>query len=306
MRKKQDEQRKGLDELYREAGKYRNSSELKELYEFIKNFPRIAPYNAFLLHVQRPGCVYVASAEEWRTKFNRGIKPSALPLVILRSFGPVSFVFDVGDTEGNGYVPERLLRPFHAHADSPLAWETVEAFVRNLLPIGIRYIGVMYGSGMAGNVRVINPPYKIRLPGRDPAREKSVLVFFEIRVNKALSSQDTFATIVHELGHLACGHLGCSDTGWWPHRGYVPKNTREFEAESVAWLVCRRLGIDPHSEKYLSSYFDEGGELPYLSLETILKAVGKIEQMLPKALREVDIDSQYYMSRPASDVKDFY
>lgn len=284
MLKKRAEDLKGLDELYREAGKYRNSRELKELFEFIKNFPRIAPYNAFLLHVQRPGCAYVASAEEWRTKFGRRIKSSALPLVILRAFGPVSFVFDVGDTEGDGYIPARLLRPFHS--ETPLDPETVNAFVRNLLPLGIGYAEVRYGSAMAGNIRVLEEPKTVTLPGRDPGREKRVRVFFEIRVNEALLPQNKFTTIVHELGHLACGHLGCSDTGWWPDRKYVPETTEEFEAESVAWLVCRRLGIDPHSEKYLSAYFTEGGELPYLSLETILKAVGKIEHTLPKALRE--------------------
>lgn len=205
--------------------------------------------------MQRPGCAYVASAEEWRTKFGRRLKSSALPLVILRPFGPVSFVFDVGDTEGDGYFPKYLLRPFHA--DAPLTIETVDEFVLNLLALGIRYAEVRYGSAMAGNIRVLKKPCTDKLPGQAP-----VQIFFETRVNVALPAQDKFTTIVHELGHLACGHLGCSDTGWWLDRRAVPRETKEFEAESVAWLLCRRLGIDPHSEKYFSAYFTEGVNSP--------------------------------------------
>lgn len=71
-----------------------------ELLEFVKKFPHIAPYNAMLVHVQKPGSQYVCSASEWRNGYHRDIKPGARPLVILRPFGPVSFVFELLDTDG--------------------------------------------------------------------------------------------------------------------------------------------------------------------------------------------------------------
>lgn len=52
-----------LDKLFIEVGIYRESKDLKNLFEFIKKFRNIAPYNAMLLHVQKPGSQYVASAE---------------------------------------------------------------------------------------------------------------------------------------------------------------------------------------------------------------------------------------------------
>lgn len=44
-----------LDKLFTEIRAYRKSEELKKLYKFIKKFPQIAPYNAMLIHIQKPG-----------------------------------------------------------------------------------------------------------------------------------------------------------------------------------------------------------------------------------------------------------
>jgi hypothetical protein len=83
-----------LDRLFNDIGTYRKSKELKELFEFIKKFSHIAPYNALLIHIQKPGSIYVATTVEWKRKFNRTVNADARPLVILRPFGPVSFVFE--------------------------------------------------------------------------------------------------------------------------------------------------------------------------------------------------------------------
>jgi hypothetical protein len=45
------------------------------------------------------------TARDWWTRFGRRPKPHARPLIILRSFGPVDFVYDVLDTEGKA-LPE--------------------------------------------------------------------------------------------------------------------------------------------------------------------------------------------------------
>jgi len=53
-----------LDKLFQEIGTYRKTKEFKELLDFVKKFPKIAPFNAMLLHIQKPGSNYVASAAE--------------------------------------------------------------------------------------------------------------------------------------------------------------------------------------------------------------------------------------------------
>lgn len=53
----------------------------------------------------------------------------------------------------------------------------------------------------------------------------------------------------------------------------------EFEAETVAWLMCKRHGISNPSEEYLTSYAPKG-EIPICSTELIMRAVTEIEKMM--------------------------
>ena len=73
---------------------------------------------------------------------------------------------------------------------------------------------------------------------------------------RVLDHDDTsrYATLVHELGHLYCGHLGTPHDRWWPDRRGLTQQVEEFEAESVAYLVCHRVGILPTSDQYLSGH----------------------------------------------------
>jgi hypothetical protein len=73
------EYRQVLDELVSRALAYRTGKELRELVEFSRRFPHIAPFNAMLLHVQNPGICYALRAEEWEKKYRRQVKPAARP-----------------------------------------------------------------------------------------------------------------------------------------------------------------------------------------------------------------------------------
>ena len=99
-------------------------------------------------------------------------------------------------------------------------------------------------------------------------------------VSSRLSDLEKYSTIAHELGHLFCGHLGNVDKKSWPCRKDLTLNQREFEAESVRWLICERRGIKNPSEYYLHGYLDEGQQIPDVDLGCILRAVTNIESML--------------------------
>jgi hypothetical protein len=53
----------------------------------------------------------------------------------------------------------------------------------------------------------------------------------------------------------------------------------EFEAESVSYLLCGRLGINSPSAEYLSGYVKNHNETLAISLDCIIKSAGLIEQM---------------------------
>ena len=110
-------------------------------------------------------------------------------------------------------------------------------------------------------------------------------VRYELLLNTKHSPGAKYVTLVHELAHLYCGHLGTSNDDWWPNRRGLSETVREFEAESVAFLVCCRLGIENPSHEYLSGYVKDHAYTPAISLDCVLKSAGLIEQMGQKRLK---------------------
>ena len=248
---------RAIDELIRASLAYNTGEQVRELFEFIGKIPYFSPFNAMLLHIQRPDARLVLSAKKW-AEHGRRIKPGARPLVILATMGPVAFVFDEADTEGDAFhpVPEQgnlFADPFQAQgAASSTVWKRL---LRNCARIGV---SVVDGSGN------LNKAGKI-------AKRETICV---LEVNPNHSPAVRFVTLFHELAHLFCGHLG-EFKGICHDRCTASRASAEIEAEATAFLVAQRCGISSHSQRYLSAYVDKAG----FSLEAILVAAGKIHQM---------------------------
>lgn len=265
-----------LDKLFNDIETYRVGERLKELYDFIKKFPETAPYNAMLIHVQKPGSQYVASAREWKQRFNRTTKPEANPLVILRPFGPVTFVFELGDTEGNEPFPDELINPFK------VVGIVTDGYFENLIKY-MKYDGIFYsedrhGTSSAGFIKA-NKRQTEQVMMID-GKEVWIKVLFNIVVNMSLGIEEKFATVLHELGHVYCGHLCAPNEKWWSNRKHLNNYAKEFEAESVCWLICERLGIKNPSAEYLNYHLKPDKAIPNISVNAVLKAVGIIENLL--------------------------
>ena len=114
---------------------------------------------------------------------------------------------------------------------------------------------------------------------------REIPLLSEITLNSNLSDEVNFATLTHELGHVYCGHIGPGEQWLWPNRINLSKNVREFEAESVSFLACQRMGIDTPAAKYLSGYLNNNEEIPEISLDAVFKAVQRIESMSKKRMK---------------------
>ncbi len=73
--------------------------------------------------------------------------------------------------------------------------------------------------------------------------------------------------------------MAFAECKWWPDRRGLALPTLEFEAESVTYLICTRLGVEPPSAEYLAGYLGADRDLPRISLERITVAAGLIESM---------------------------
>jgi len=266
-----------LDELFSLTSRYKASKDYRELIRFVARFRFYSPYNAMLVHIQMPGATYVAPAYRWLRDYGRWIKPEARPLVILRPMGPVMFVFDVSDTEGE-FLPMEVDRPFETTGVD--ASRILGRLLHNCPRDGIDVHVAKYGSQQAGEIQVASGP-----PKSTKFRGKPVRICYTVKLNQDLNAGGQYASLVHELAHLYCGHLGTSNPRWWPDRQGLSRDIAEFEAESVAYLVCARFGIANPSEKYLADYVGQYETTPPLSLDRIMRASGIIEKMSKEKLK---------------------
>lgn len=264
-----------IDKLYQNVLEYRSTRDFKKLLEFIKRFRDLAPYNAMLVHVQKPGSVYVASAYDWEHRFQRKIKPGARPLLILKPFGPVSYVFEYNDTEGKP-LPDELINPFRTKTigNSKL----LNVLLHNVSYEGIKVCQQHYGTHRAGQIQCDGT--KAILKVKAGTKEYSILSRYTIVINEEMTPAEKFTTMLHELGHFYCGHLNYVNEKWLPIRTFLGKEQREFEAETACWIVCERLGIESPSIRYLSGYLKDNKYIPDVSIDAILKAAGMIETLL--------------------------
>ena len=268
-----------LDQLYNDVREYRTSKPFKKLIDFITRFPNIGPYNAMLLYMQRPGSVYVAAAREWQNRFHRQPKVGSCPLLILRPFGPVSYVYDLADTEGEPF-PEYMLISAARHRKKISSVYYERIVKRMVISEGIRYREEAYGSELSGQTLRDDAQITVKWGQNILTVEAPYVVVVN---NKIETVEAKFAVLCHELAHIFCGHIYYPKFEWIPQRNLLDIPQQEFEAEAVAYIVCRRWGIDTDSIKYLAimQYLNQLGELPVgISYDTIFKAAGRVESIV--------------------------
>lgn len=152
---------------------------------------------------------------------------------------------------------------------------------RSYAPFNAMLTHVQVPSQRAGSIRRAEPgrtmSYTVRV--RPECERQQVPVRHEMLSHASLSKSARYATLVHELAHLYCGHLGTPDEKWWPNRMYLSHGEMEFEAESISYLGCEGLGILSPSAEHLERFIGSYTEVPQISLEPVMKVAGLIEQM---------------------------
>ena len=282
---REKEFKENIDELQFLVKSYRDSNEFKKMLDFIGSFPYLAPYNAMLVQMQKPGATFVLTGKKW-AEYGRQPKLNGQKLIVLKPFGPVQCVFDYEDTEpipnATKVMKEAdLIKKYTEslqQAQGDLDKKKMDTLVSNLPVYGIYLDDNFLASNSYGGY--IMPYHDQKLKVKiDKDYDMEISSNFVISVNKKQSNAAKFHTICHELGHLFCNHQ-CYDKR---KKRKLTLKEKEFEAETVAWLMCKRHGISNPSEEYLASYAPKG-EIPICSTELIMRAVTEIERMVDGAV----------------------
>lgn len=279
-----------LDSLFSGVKSYRSSTNFRAMMKFCQRMKVLAPYNSMLAYIQRPGAKYLLNEGKWEKLFGRGIKPDTRPILVLIPFGPLEYLFDVADTyalpdcnfddEEIEKVIEECSAPFDANGN--IDNSQYQLLLKNLSPYGIAYNPSMVaGRDYCAKIMRLDENQEM-LDIKIGNRNLKYPANFLLSVNSKANDTERFASIIHELGHFFCHHIGAPSTPkeWWQYRP-LDHGAREFEAESISWLICDRLGISSPSEKYLNSYLDKNDEIPSgISIDMIFKASNDIWRML--------------------------
>lgn len=254
-----------LDQLLEDSKLYRNSRDYKELLDFVVRMPNFAPFNAMLLQLQKPGLGLAASARDWREKFGRSPKPGARPLLILWPFGPVATVYDSVDTEGEPLPKDAASFLADGKVDEAKLANAIALLAKKWITCHL----VDAGDQSAGSIRRVRGPSKKDGPSA-----------YEIYLNRNHSLAVRFVTLAHEVAHLCLGHLGTDAFLGTRRRWDLDGNKQELEAESIAFLVSRRNGVESRSHPYLSQMVQSDTTVDDLDLFQVMRAANQVESLM--------------------------
>ncbi len=275
-----------IDLLYNEVEKYRSSEEFQKILDFCCNFKHIAPFNAMLVNIQKPGSEMVLTAYQWEKLYGRKLKPNAQPLIYLNMM-PVGALYDIGDTlpikeggKSDKDIIDEIAHPFSA--DGKFNENLLKTLVDNLQYFGIAHdFSLNASSQLAAQIEPSSVDVVVKFTHRGHESGFRWQMPYLISINSQVKPLQRMQSLCHELGHFFCHHLPPVNEKWWKKRRH-DHIIREFEAETVAYMVCKRNGIPlPDSKGYLAGYAESNKEIPHnISVEAIMKAVNSIENML--------------------------
>jgi len=247
-----------------------NSEKYMAYLKAISHFHRYSVRNIMLIHQQKPEATRLASFEVWKEQFNRFPQKDTAIWIYARTENkdtgaiqyPLVPVYDVSDTKG-----------------APLP-QSVEMLAGSVAHHGLLLDTVKTVSHLPISFETLPPGHT----GYYSQRDKK----FGIR--EGMSEAQTIAAIIHVLANARMH----SDTD-----AFLNRELKEFEAASVAYVVCGRFGIETGtgSFDYLASW-SEGNPVALRGL------LGRVRQEAKSLIGEIEAEfvKQYEKTLPDQSV----
>lgn len=290
----------GVSEVF-QSGKFEN------YLQTMSQFHRYSFNNVLLIAMQFPGASHVAGFNDWKRKFGRTVKKGERGIKIL---APCSYTILVEsemidpvtqspilDSKGNPIVKQT---PVDARRFKVVTvFDVSQTEGKELPEIAAELTGsVERYEEISGALEKLSP-YPIQFADL-PGEAKGCCNYAEerITIQPGMSEAQTLKTKIHEVAHAKL-HAKIEGDGFLGDTPLKVRETREVEAESVAYVVCQHFGIDTsdYSFGYIAGW-SHGKELTELksSLKLIRDTAAELisgiegpelEQQRPKRPREV-------------------
>lgn len=312
LAEKREEQQQQLKEITETLEKgVRNvytSDEYRNFLNMVAKFPRYSVNNNILIMMQRPDASMCQSFTSWKSmgryvkKGEEGIKilapaPYKIKREVEKRDEHGNLVYNA-DGEVEKVVEEHVIPSFKVVT----TFDVSQTEGKELPSLGVNeLVGDVDGYENLMNILKEICPVSISFEKIDgPAKGYFSHTENRIVVREGMSQLQSLKTLLHEMAHQRL------------HSKEVPghdksRMQKEVEAESVAYSICQRYGIDTsdYSFTYVATW-SQDKELPELkaSLETIRQAAAdmiteideKLDLLLPDKNKEVEqpaIDPNY-------------
>lgn len=267
-----DQLEKGVAELF-------ESEKFEEYLTCMGKFHNYSFNNTLLIAMQRPDATLVAGFNAWKDKHGRMVRKGEKgirilapykyaveaepehegdePKIIERTGFKPTYVFDVSQTEGKE-LPSIAVNELSGNVKD---YNKLFRALRIICPVAIDFEEIEGGS-----------------KGYFSDSEK------RIAIKKGMSQVQTIKTLVHETAHAMLHSSEQKDENHPSDR-----RTKEVEAESIAFTVCKRYGLD--TEDYSFGYiagWSSGKDTKELkaSLERIKDTADKMITGIDKSIEK--------------------
>ena len=278
---------KGVSEIF-------TSEKYQELLNTMAKFPRYSLNNNLLIMLQKPDATLCQSYTGWN-KMGRFVKRGEKGIRIL---APAPFKMEREqnklDDKGRAVLdqdgePVKEKTEISVNAFKPVSTFDISQTDGEPLP----EIGV---SELAGEVKdyqtFFDAVCKASLvPVAFENIQSGAKGYFHteenrIAIKEGMSEIQNVKTVIHEMAHAKLHNLEAQQM----KEGKQSRNSKEVEAESVAYTVCQHYGIDTsdYSFAYVATW-SQGKEMPELkeSLNTIRQAASELITSIDEKVQEL-------------------
>lgn len=246
------------------------SGKMAEYLDVMSRFHNYSARNCLLILMQNPEATHVAGYKAWKTKFNRQVRKGEKSMTILAPIAHKTTIRETDKLTGEVTDHEHVWMSFKAVPVFDIAQtdgEDLPEIATDLTGDVERFEKLCKAVEGAATV-----PVQYDAEFTDPevhgcfSRMENV-----IKVKGGMSEAQTFKTLVHETAHSILHCEGGEQID-------AERSVREVQAEGVAYVVCKALGIDAdgYSFGYVAAWSGLDSKAVLAQLEVIRKTANTI------------------------------
>ncbi len=267
-----------------------SSEKYREYISAMSKFPRYSINNCILIASQLPEASLVCGFRKWQTEFNRTVNKGEHGIMILAPIkGKTEVVEEVFDENNKAVVDEngnqktekvtreyQTFRPVYVFDVSQTSGDPIPTLASELNETVDSFEEM---KGILISISPVPVTFEVINGGANgyysPTSGKIV-------IDERLPQLQMLKTMIHEIAHATLGH-GSKEDKW-------DRQTKEVQAESVAYWVTQMIGLDTseYSFGYISGWSKdkEVSELKE-SLDVIKQTSDKIFSSIEEKVKEL-------------------